>query len=117
MTTLGARRGALEALDRILNRGGDADDVLRDTVAVLGRLYPYAAIGFVEQDAVVTGPWAGTPGDLPSKRPIHYQGLDVAWLLVSGAGDEDEEFLERVALVVSPYCLVGWDTHGEPWSA
>ena len=27
--------GALEALDRVLNRGGEADDVLRAIVAVL----------------------------------------------------------------------------------
>ena len=31
-----SRRGVLDALDRILNRGGDADDVLRDVVAALG---------------------------------------------------------------------------------
>jgi methylglutaconyl-CoA hydratase len=29
---------------------------------------------------------------------------------------EDRAFLERVALLISPYCLVGWDTGGEAWS-
>jgi putative methionine-R-sulfoxide reductase with GAF domain len=28
---------------------------------------------------------------------------------------DDREFLERVAVLISPYCLVGWDTGGEPW--
>jgi putative methionine-R-sulfoxide reductase with GAF domain len=30
-------------------------------------------------------------------------------------GDDDRKFLERVAELLSPYCLVGWDTGGEPW--
>ena len=29
---------------------------------------------------------------------------------------EDREFLERVAAIVSPYALVGWDTGGEEWA-
>ena len=28
---------------------------------------------------------------------------------------DDRQFLERVAVLISPYCLVGWDTGGEPW--
>ncbi len=28
-------------------------------------------------------------------------------------GDGDRDFLERVAELLSPYCLVGWDTGGE----
>jgi putative methionine-R-sulfoxide reductase with GAF domain len=31
-------------------------------------------------------------------------------------GEDDRRFLERVALLISPYCLVGWDTGGEAWS-
>jgi L-methionine (R)-S-oxide reductase len=30
--------------------------------------------------------------------------------------EADRAFLERVALLVSPYCLVGWDTGGERWT-
>ena len=29
---------------------------------------------------------------------------------------DDEPFLERVATLISPYCLVGWDTQGVPWA-
>ena len=32
------------------------------------------------------------------------------------ARPEERAFLERVALLISPYCLVGWDTGGVPWS-
>jgi L-methionine (R)-S-oxide reductase len=30
--------------------------------------------------------------------------------------DEDRIFLERVATLISPHCLVGWDTGGAAWS-
>jgi L-methionine (R)-S-oxide reductase len=30
-------------------------------------------------------------------------------------GEADRAFLERVALLISPHCLVGWDTGGVPW--
>jgi hypothetical protein len=30
--------------------------------------------------------------------------------------DDDVDFAERVATVISAYVLVGWDTAGEPWS-
>jgi hypothetical protein len=43
LRALTARRGALEAIERILNRGGDRDDVLLDVVAVLGKLYDRVA--------------------------------------------------------------------------
>ena len=42
--------------------------------------------------------------------------MKVAELEVSVSLAEDREFLERVATIVSPYCLVGWDTAGEPWT-
>jgi hypothetical protein len=109
------RSGVLEAVDRILNRGGDADDVLRQVVAVLHRLYPYVAIAFVEEDELVVGPEAGTSPARTEVFPISFQGSRVAELRV-GEAPTDREFLERVATVVSPYCLVGWDTGGEPWT-
>ena len=31
-------------------------------------------------------------------------------------GADDRRFLERVALLISPHCLVGWDTRGEAWT-
>jgi hypothetical protein len=106
--------GALEAIDRILNRGGDADDVLRQVVDVVHGVYPYAAIAFVEEDELVVGPEEGSAPAETEAFPISFQGSQVAELRVAGASI-DRPFLERVATIVSPYCLVGWDTGGEPW--
>lgn len=110
--------GALEAIDRILNRGGDADDILRHVVATLHERagYTWAAIAFVEGDTLVTGPQAGTPNDANRTHvPVMWQGDRVGELQVDDAPEEDRMFLERVALLVSVHCLVGWDTGGESW--
>ena len=110
--------GALETVDRILNRGGDADDVLRQVVAVLHENagYPWAGIFFLEAGELALGPEAGTPNE--SRRtsvPVMWQGDRVAELAVDDAPEEDRMFLERVAVLVSGHCLVGWDTGGESW--
>ena len=102
----------LETVDRILNRGGDADDVLRQVVAAVHRLYPYVAIAFVEDDELAVGPEVGDAPAEPDAFPISSQGAPVAELRVGGA-TVDRALLKRVATVVSPYCLVGWDTGGE----
>ena len=110
--------GALEAIDRILNRGGDADDILREVVTTLHERagYTWAGIAFVEGDELALGPHAGTPdaGNRTSV-PVVWQGDRVAELQVDDAPEEDRMFLERVALLVSGHCLVGWDTGGESW--
>lgn len=117
MASAHERNGALEAVDRILNRDGEADDVLREVVAVLGGLYRYAAISFVEGDSLALGPSLGEREQPVEALGISFQGSKVAELEVSDAGPDDRDFLERVALVISSYCLVGWDTGGVPWGA
>ena len=111
---------ALEAIDRIVGDGGDADDVLRGVVAALhGRAgYPWAGIFFVEEGELALGPEAGTPAlELRTSVPVVWQGVRVAELAVDGSPPEDAAFLERVAVLVSGHCLVGWDTGGEPWES
>jgi hypothetical protein len=117
MTAEQERRRALEALDRILNRGGDADDVLREALAVLSRLFPYVGLRFVEEGGLADGPSLGARPDGVEETPVVYEGIEVAYLDAGPARSAVDEraFLERVALLVSPYCLVGWDTGGEPW--
>jgi hypothetical protein len=110
--------GALEAVDRILDRGVDADDILREVVAALHEKagYPWAGILFVEEGELVLGPHSGQPDDARrTSVPVVWQGERVAELAVDDAPEEDRMFLERVALLVSGHCLVGWDTGGETW--
>jgi hypothetical protein len=109
---------ALEAIDVALEGGGDADDVLCRVVAALHEQagYAWAGIFFVEEDELVLGPEAGAPaGEARTRVPVVWQDVHVAELAVDGAPPEDAAFLERVAVLVSGHCLVGWDTRGEPW--
>ena len=154
----------LEAIRRILDRGGDADDVLRQVVDVLQERfedYSWVGIYLVEGDELVLGPWQGpeatehvripvgqgicgaaaATGDtevvddvnadprylacFPSTRseivvPISYESgvvgeIDIDSDRPAAFDTDDREFLESVAVLISPYCLVGWDTGGEPW--
>jgi hypothetical protein len=109
---------ALATIERIVEEGGDADDVLRRVIAALHTEagYPWAGIFFVEEGALALGPETGTPDE--AKRtltPVAWQGDRVAELAVDDAPEEDHMFLERVAMLVSGHCLVGWDTGGESW--
>ena len=68
------------------------------------------------------GPWHGAhaEGAPTHDEEVVYDGTKVATLTVAAAEgydftDEDRAFLKRVALLISPHCLVGWDTGGVPW--
>jgi L-methionine (R)-S-oxide reductase len=164
-TAAGTHRDALAAVERILERGGDADDVLRQVVDVLHERvahYSWVGIYLVEGDDLVLGPWKGPEATehvripigqgicgaaaasgqteivddvnadprylacFPSTRseivvPIAYEGKVVGEIDIDS--DEpaafaaaDRVFLERVAALIAPYCLVGWDTGGVSWS-
>jgi L-methionine (R)-S-oxide reductase len=66
-------RGAIEAVERILNRGGDADDVLRQVVDVLHDRcghYSWVGIYLVEGDDLVLGPWKGPQATEHVRIPI-----------------------------------------------
>lgn len=112
---------AREAIEGIVERGGDADDVLRAVVAALHEQagYPWAGILFVEGGGLVLGPEAGDAGGNATRTsvPVSWQGERVAELEVEGADNADRPFLERVGQLVSGHCLVGWDTGGEPWES
>ena len=157
-------RGALEAVDRIVNRESEADEVLRQTVDVLHdrfERYSWVGIYLVEGGDLVLGPWKGPQATdhvrIPigegicgaaaatgateivddvnaddrylacfvSTRseivvPIAYEGrvvgeIDIDSDQPAAFGPEDRTFLERVAVLISPHCLVGWDTGGKRW--
>lgn len=53
--------------------------------------------------------------------PVSYEDIVVAEIDIdsdrpAAFSRDDQTFLERVAALISPYCLVGWDTGGEEWS-
>ena len=106
----------LATLEGIVDAGGDVDDVLRATVSRLAEEpgVSWAGIRFVEGDELVLGPSAGSAGDDAAlATAITYRGAPVGELLVHGSADE--VVLARVAKLVAPYVLLGWDTGGEAW--
>ena len=116
MTAEHERTGALEAIERILNRGGDGGDVLRDVVRTLSRHYSYVGVRFVADEGLVDGP---SVGEAPSPRgqggkryAVTYEGRRVAQLEVTGTDDADDRFLERVATLISAEC--SWSPYAGP---
>ena len=109
-----AELGEIEA---VVERGGDADDVLREVVTLLAGRYAWAGILFVEEGRLVLGPAAGEPDEARrTQLPVTFNGDRIAELAVDGAADADRQALERVAELVAGHCLVGWDTGGEDWN-
>ena len=157
---------ALDAIREILDRDGDADDLLRQVVAVLQERfddYSWVGVYLVEEGDLVLGPWKGPQATdhvripigqgvcgaaaasgqteivddvnaderylacFPSTRseivvPIVYEGkvvgeIDIDSDTPAAFGPEDATLLERVAVLISPHSLVGWDTGGVPWQA
>lgn len=108
--------GALAAIARILDRGGDADDVLRAVVDELERQpgVQWAGVRFLEQGRLALGPHAGDPDEARRLHvPVLYRGQTVGELAIDG--EADPAFLERVASLVSAHVLLGWDTGGTTW--
>lgn len=114
---MSAHSGALEAVERVLDHGGEADEVLRQVVAILHeRLGRFVRISFVEAAELVPGPAAGDE-ETTTPFPVTFQGSRIADLEAGGRlSPEEEALLARVATLVSPYALVGWDTGGEEWT-
>jgi hypothetical protein len=95
---LSAHSGALEAVDRVLNRGGTTEEVLGGVLAALHeRLFGWVAVAGRE---VGERPAPGMPS---LTAPVIWQGMQVGELQavprVAAAGDE--ALLERVALLIS----------------
>jgi hypothetical protein len=100
------------AAEAAVERGGDADEILR---AVLEALHEhglaYTGVRFVEDGSLVDGPSAGT-GEAACAVPVTFDGQVVGELALSV---EDTGLAARLAELIAPYVLVGWDTGGEAW--
>jgi hypothetical protein len=103
--TSSSSAGALEAVERILNRGGEADDVVRQVVDALHeRAAAWTGIAFVHEGRVELGPSAGgaKPPD-HQRHAIAWKGETVAELWTSA--EADPALCARVAVIISPYCV------------
>jgi hypothetical protein len=87
-------------------------------VEIVAGRFAWAGILFREDGRLVLGPQAGEPEESARTTvPVAFRDEPVAELAVDGDLDEaGRAFVERVALLISPYCLVGWDTGGERWA-
>ena len=108
--------GSVDAVRGIVEQGVDADDVLRAVVDALvstGEIR-WAGIAFTEDEALRLGPSRGEPEEVRRERvPVEYDGAAVGELWADGDVRRDE--LERIAALIAPYVLIGWDTGGEAW--
>jgi hypothetical protein len=106
----------IAAVERLLVQTEDADEVLRGTVAALvaDPAVVWARIEFLEDGALSPGPAAGTPDEARRVAvPIVFQGTLVGELRADGT--PDPETLARIAALIAPQVLIGWDTGGEAW--
>ena len=117
-TPAGRRSGAVDAVERIVNREGEADEILRQAVATIAKRFDtFCGIRFVEVGGMVDGPSAGAFGEPRAVVPITYDDSSVAEIVLGNElADEDRDALDRIAELLSAYCLVGWDTGGESWN-
>lgn len=93
-------RPALEAVERVLNRGGDAEDVLRRVLEALqARGVEFGLVRFVAGNGLVDGPSVGKRiGAL--EAPVVFAGETVGVLELAVG---DARFAARVATLISPY--------------
>jgi hypothetical protein len=106
----------LDELARLLDQGGEPDEVLRGAVALLAEEpgIEWAGIAFLEDGELVLGPSAGFPDEARRRRVgVDYEGARVGELWVDGT--VDPVLLEHVGDLVAAHVLIGWDTGGEGW--
>jgi len=95
-------RGALEAVERILNRGGEPDVVLQEVLEALrARGVASAKVRFADNGRFVDGPSIGGKAER-MVSPVLYEGAEVGSLELAV---NDVAFAERVAILVSPYVV------------
>lgn len=107
---------AIREIARIVDETAEADDALRRVVARVAdeQGVEWAGIAFVEDGSLTVGPSAGAPDERRRTHiPVTYRGDPVGELLVDGSGDAAA--FARVAELIAPLVLIGWDTGGGAW--
>jgi hypothetical protein len=93
-------RGALEAVERILNRGGEPDEVLRAVLEALHtRGVPSAKVRHAQNGRFVDGPSVGGAAER-IVSPVVYENTEVGTLELAV---DDVSFAQCVAILISPY--------------
>jgi len=105
------------AIEQILERSEEADQILLGTIAALSSHYETGVgIRFVEEGSFSDGPWAGEAGPVATEVEVRYDGELVAVLVTPATLETSAiETWQQVANLVSAFCLVGWDIGGEDW--
>jgi hypothetical protein len=97
--------GVLEAIQQILDRGGDAEDVLQAAMTAIvdrgGAIW--AAVLYSDEGELLVGPHAGVaePGERRG-APILLDGARIGELEVDGL--DDQPLIEQVAAQLAPWC-------------
>ncbi len=118
MGPVGRRGGAVEAIERIINRESEADEILRQSVATIAKRFEtFCGIRFVEDGGMIDGPSGGDYAEPQSVVSITYDDSSIAEIALGmPLEEEDRDAFDRIAKLLSPFCLVGWDTGGEAWN-
>ena len=99
-------RGALEAVERILNRGGDAEDVLQGVLETLGaRGISFARVQLTRGEALEVGERRASIA-----VPIAHEGSEIGSLELA---TDDRALAERVAMLIS-HEVGRLGNHGDP---
>jgi hypothetical protein len=102
-------RPALEAVERILNRGGHSDDVLREVLNALhARGVAFGLVRFAAGDRFADGPSVGERASA-LQTTVVFAGETVGVLELEV---DDAQFAARVATLISPYVRSGRDIRG-----
>ena len=115
----GRRGGAVEAVERIINRECEADEILRQSVATIAKRFDtFCGIRFVEDGGMIDGPSGGAVQRAAGRRGDHLRRLEHRRdrARQRPLEEEDRDAFDRIAELLSPFCLVGWDTGGEAWN-
>jgi len=92
--------GALEAVERILNRGGNAEDVLREVLAALrSRGISFASVQVAGRNGLGDALAVGEQGER-IVAPVVHEGSEIGSLALAA---DDRAFVERVATLISWY--------------